>query len=161
MKKIVFFLVVVLVIFVSGCRTVKPTTPVAKAKDSIVYVEKLVPVSLPADSAYIEALFECDSTNQVIMKELTETKTKRVNTTTAFKAGKTASLAYRAKTIHDTIYAKQIQSLKYKEVPVPYPEIKEVNVLHWWQKVLMWEGVVFTILLLIAIYRKIKPFMKI
>jgi len=159
MKKIVFFFVV-LVVFVSGCRTLRPSTPVAKAKDSIIYVEKLVPVILPADSTYIEAFFECDSTNQVIMKELTEAKTKRITTNTAFKGGKTASLVYRTKTVHDTIYVKQIQSLQYKEVPVPYPKIEKVNVLHWWQKVLMWEGVIFTILFLIALYRKIKPFIK-
>jgi hypothetical protein len=153
----VFFLFV-FIVFVSGCRTVQPATPVAKATDSIVYVETLVPVPIDADSAMFEALFECDSTNKVIMKELSETKTKRVNSTSVFKPGKTASLIYRTQTVHDTIYVKQIQRLRYKEVPVPYPEIKEVNVLHWWQKVLMWEGVVLTVLLLIAIYRKIKPF---
>ncbi len=155
------FFLVVFIVFVSGCRTVQTTTPVAKAKDSIVYVEKLVPVTLAPDSTMFKALFECDSANRVIMKELNDTKTKGVNTTTTFKTGKTASLVYQTKIEHDTIWMKQVQSLKYKEVPVTYPVTKEVNVLHWWQKVLIWEGVIFTILLLIAIYRKIKPFIKI
>lgn len=159
MKKIVFFLAV-FIVFISGCRTVQPTTPVAKAKDSVVYIEKLVPVNIPADSAMFEALFECDSTNKVILKTLAEEKTKRVNTNTSFKPGKIAKLVYRTKTVHDTIYIKQTAKTVIKETPVPYKEIKEVNRLHWWQKVLIWEGAVFTILLFIAIYRKIKPFIK-
>ena len=155
MKNIVFFLLVCIV-FVSGCRVVQPpAAPVAKV-DSIVYVEKLVPVSLPADSAYLRAWFECDSNNRVILKQLAESKTKNVASDLSFSPGTIASLQYRAKTVFDTIYVKSTERLTYKEVPVPYAVIKEVHELLWWQKLFIWCGVAFVILTILAIYRKIK-----
>ena len=47
------------------------------------------------------------------------------------------------------LYSKLLKS-KVREVPKPYPVTKEVNRLYWWQKALMWVGVI-TILCIIAI----------
>ena len=49
----------------------------------------------------------------------------------------------------DTIYIE-------REVPVPVVthEVKEVNVLHWWQKVFMWAGIVSVVGLLVILGAK-------
>lgn len=33
---------------------------------------------------------------------------------------------------------------------------KEVNILHWWQKLLMWAGVIFTLLFVLKLYFTLK-----
>ena len=33
---------------------------------------------------------------------------------------------------------------------------KEVNILYWWQKVLMWIGIVFSLLFIVKLYLQIK-----
>lgn len=58
---------------------------------------------------------------------------------------------YRIKTAHDTIL-KAVDNVKIVEKPVTITktvtktEIKEVNVLKWWQKSLMWCGVICIVL---------------
>lgn len=158
MKAKQILLLFMLMISAISCSSAKKISTIPIQKDSIVYVEKLVPVTIPADSSSVYALFECDSTNKVIMKELTEEKTKNLQTYTDFKTDKNkrSTLVYKIKTVHDTIYVKQIDNTIYKEKPIPYPVEKEINVLHLWQKILMWCGVTFLILLIIAIYRKFK-----
>ncbi len=56
--------------------------------------------------------------------------------------------------VHDTVY-KFID----KEVPKPYKETEtnEVNVLYWWQKLLMFSGVATILILLVYLgYRRYK-----
>ena len=52
----------------------------------------------------------------------------------------------------DTIYVE-------REVPVPVVthEVKEVNVLHWWQKALMWAGGILGLLAAFKIYKAVRP----
>lgn len=50
----------------------------------------------------------------------------------------------------DTIYIE-------REVPVPIKEVVEVNRLLWWQKVLMWVGVIGLVALLCAMLLRITP----
>lgn len=40
-----------------------------------------------------------------------------------------------------------------KEIPKEVEKIKEVNKLHWWQKTLMWIGVVAILFIIFVIYR--------
>lgn len=156
MKRHILFLV--LIISLVGCRTAKQIAQPPVLKDSIRIVEKLVPVQLPADSSFIEAFFQCDSTNQVIMKALSEEKTKRINSQFKFTSGNTAKLIYKAKTQPDTVYIRGKDTTVYKDRPVYIDKPVITNELHWWQKALMWCGGAFLILLAIAIYKQIKPF---
>lgn len=155
-----YLLLLILIIGMIGCRTSKQTEPPPVLKDSIRIVERLVPVQLPADSSILEAYFECDSTNRVIMKELSEEKSKRVSTKLNFSPGKLARLDYKSNTKPDTVYISGKDITIYKDRPVYIDKPIVTNKLNWWQKVLMWGGGVFSILLLIAIYSKIKPFIK-
>lgn len=104
MKRFLLFLI--LIISLIGCRTSKQVEKPPVLKDSIRIVEKLIPVQLPSDSSFIEAYFQCDSTNRVIMKELRDEKSKHVNTSFGFIPGKTAKLTYKAKTQPDTVYIR-------------------------------------------------------
>lgn len=137
MKTGIKILVIGLVILAS-CKTAKQpviTVPI-QYKEKI--VEKLVPVKLPADSTNIMALFECDSTNQVILKELTEVKSKRIQSLFSFNDGQ---LKYKAKTALDTVYIPGKDIYIDRDVPVyvnvPGPE---VNKLTDWQIIQIYAG---------------------
>jgi len=140
MKTGIKILVIGLVILAS-CKTAKqPVIAVPiMYKDSI--VEKLIPFKLPADSTDILALFECDSANQVILKELNEVKSKRIQSLFSFNDGR---LKYNAKTEPDTVYIPGKEIYKYRDVPVyvnvPGPE---VNKLTQWQVFQIWMGRIF------------------
>ena len=68
---------------------------------------------------------------------------------------------YKIKTAHDTIL-KAVDNVKIEERPVTITktttktEIKEVNVLKWWQKALMWCGVLALAFGLGALAKKLK-----
>ena len=67
----------------------------------------------------------------------------------------------------DTIFSEKLKYV-YKDreirdtvrdtIPKPYPveKIVIVNELHWWQKSLMWAGIVAIIILLVIFWSKIK-----
>lgn len=86
-----------------------------------------MPVYLSPDSALVSALFECDSTGRVLMRQVEELKGKTMETGLSFKDGK---LDYKAKTAPDTVYVPGKDSLIY----VPRPVEVEVNRLTWWQE---------------------------
>lgn len=127
MKAIVKILGLLVIILMFGCKTaqVPPIKEVPiQYKEKI--VERLVPVELPADSTNLLALFECDSTNKVILKELTEAKSKRIQSLFSFNDG---LLKYNAKAIPDKAYVPVKDTSKEKEVPVIVNVPFEVNKL--------------------------------
>lgn len=89
--------------------------------------DRLVPVYLSPDSALLTALFECDSTGRVLMRQVEELKGKRMETDLSFKDGK---LDYKAKASPDTVYVPGKDSIIY----IPQPVKVEVNRLTWWQE---------------------------
>jgi len=82
MKRLLFIFIVVVM---ASCTTKKKIThietsdSVVTKKDSVEYVYKEVlrdtTIYLPADSAYIEALLECDSLGEVYIKEIVDLRT--------------------------------------------------------------------------------------
>jgi hypothetical protein len=128
---VVFIALMAILIF--GCKTQAPV-PI-QYKERI--VERLVPVTLPADSSSIKALFECDSLNNVVMRELNESKTKGVESQVSFTNG---WLNYHTVTIHDTVYVAAKDSIIYKEVPFRVEVPVEVNKLTQWQILQIWAG---------------------
>ena len=88
---------------------------------------RLVPVYLSPDSALLTALFECDSANRVVLRQLDEWKGKSVETGWTFEDGR---LDYRAKTVRDTVHVPAKDSIVY----VPQAVEVEVNRLTWWQE---------------------------
>lgn len=95
--------------------------------------ERVVKVPVPADSALLTALFECDSNSRVILKAYNELKSRNVESLLSFEDGK---LDYRAKVSRDTVYIPAEDSIVY----VPRYVKVEVNRLTWRQETWMRIG---------------------
>lgn len=149
--------VLLLLIFLIGlasCSTQKPLVTEVPIQYKEKIVERLVPVTVPADSSALFALFECDSANQVIIKDLNETKSKLMQSQVYFQAGK---LSYKVKTVRDTVYVPSKETVISKEVPVKVEVIKEVNKLTAWQRGQMHIGRLFlTLIMAYGFYRLLK-----
>jgi hypothetical protein len=119
--------------------------------------EHLEPVQLPGDSVNIAALFECNELNQVILKELKEAKSKRVQSDFTFNSGQ---LKYSATTKPDTVYIHGKDSIVEREVPirvdVPGPT-EYINKLTWWQSTQIKVGrILFFIVLAFGLFMLLK-----
>ena len=147
---IILFAVVLLV----GCKIQQPSVIEVPIQYKEKIVERLVPVNVPADSSAITALFECDSLNQVVLKQLDEEKTKRIQSAFNFNNGK---LNYKTITEHDTVFVAVTDSTIYKEVPVKVEVPVITNKLTSWQTGQIHIGRLFlTILMAYGVYRFLK-----
>lgn len=97
--------------------------------------DRLVPVYLSPDSALLTALFECDSTGRVLMRQVEELKGKGMETGLSFQDGR---LDYTAKHVPDTVYVPGKDSIIY--VPQEVKVEVETNRLTWWQETWMRIG---------------------
>ena len=80
-------------------------------------VERLVPYALPADSSQLTALFECDSLNNVRLKEIDELKAKGWNSKFSFVGG---LFKYNMALPPDTVYIAAKDSIIERDVPIMY-----------------------------------------
>jgi hypothetical protein len=103
MKKLIIFILCSLFFALTSCKPKQKITETVNSSvtESTYIHDKLTPVALPVDSSHIKALFECDSTNKVILKQLFEVKSKNINTTFSYKDG---LLDYSIRTGGDTVY---------------------------------------------------------
>jgi hypothetical protein len=150
-----------IIVFIS-CGTSARVHEIPVRTNTVVH-ERLVPVALPADSAVLTALLECDSLNRVRLVEISELKSRRVesgftlsedkrdsgdNRDVGDAAGKQALLVYRIRTVHDTVRVAARDSIVYKDVPVTVEVPVEVNVLTGWQWFQIWTGRIVLVLVL-------------
>jgi hypothetical protein len=126
-----YIIVILSFLLFTACRIAKPVINEVPIQYKEKVVERLVAVQSPADSANIVALFECDSTNQVIMKAISEQKGKSVLSRFSFDKG---SLNYQFKTAPTLTYTVVKDSIVYREVAIKVPVEVKVNELTWWQK---------------------------
>lgn len=109
---------------ISGCRSNRPViqVPVRTIERK---VTTLVPVRITGESASLRAYFECDSFNNVLLKEISEQKSKNISTGHSFKNG---VLDYNAQTQPDTVWIQSDTVFLSEEIPieveVPVVEIK-------------------------------------
>lgn len=115
MKKLIYILLIILVF--SACKTPERIVQVP-VQTKIIIKERLVPVAIAADSTTLTALFECDSLNQVQLKEIQELKTKEVQSKFNFNA-KAGTFSYDTKRVLDTVYLPSKDSIIYQEKPFP------------------------------------------
>lgn len=103
-------------LFMAGCSSVK-CVPVESRTDSV-YIEKLIPVVNPADSAAIRALFECDENGRVVLRWLDVANTKNVQAQLTIDS--LGNVIAKMKVPQDTVYipSKKITVKEYVEVPV-------------------------------------------
>lgn len=136
-------LIVLIVSAISSCRTPQEV-PI---RTDSVYIEKLVPVITPPDSATIKALAECDENGRVILKQLDIANSKNIKL--QFTLDSLGNIIADIEVPHDTVYGKDKIQYIDKEVPV-YIE-KELT---RWQSFKMSVGdyVIIAIIIVLAIY---------
>lgn len=133
----------------------KTIAPVSNQRTTSQTIDSLKPVVLPADSSMMRALFECDSTGKVILRDYNELKSKGIETNVIYRDGE---LRYRVIVKYDTVYVPYRETSIMQECePIIITKIQKAP-LPWWQKVLMWMGGIWLIafiLLLIWLLRRI------
>lgn len=148
MKKIILLFTIVL----AGCNTSKHIQQVP-IETKIEIRERLVSIKLPADSSSLKALFECDSLNRVILKELNESKSSGFESHFKFQDSK---LFYEVKNVRDTVYVQVSDTSINREIPIRTVEYVELNKLTKWQVIQIWIGRIMGLLAVIIIVVKIK-----
>ena len=103
-------------------------------KDTVIQVQP--------DSSIVQALIRCDSTGRARLEEIRTLKeSARVRQTLALKDNRLT-----AKTVVDSMGIYLTYKERHKEEQkiqvVETVTEKEINVLKWWQKALMWVGII-------------------
>ena len=105
------------ILALSGCRTKIQPVAIENRIDSI-YIDKLVPYPMPADSASIRALMECDENGKVVLRWLDMANTKNVEL--MFALDSLGNVIANMRVPRDTLYlpSKEIYVDRNVEVPV-------------------------------------------
>ncbi len=117
MKLRYIVLIMIGILTLSGCRTKIQPVAIENRTDSI-YIDKLVPYPMPADSASIRALMECDENGKVVLRWLDMANTKNVEL--MFKLDSLGNVIANMRIPRDTLYlpSKEIYVDRKVEVPV-------------------------------------------
>lgn len=120
-KKIIsyFILACMVLLLMVSCKTKQQV--IAEQRDSV-YIERLVPVAIPADSATIKALLECNTNGRVVLSQLRTESTKNAYLT--FLLDSLGNLQMETIVKRDTLYVKS-DSIHIKEVVTQYEYIEK------------------------------------
>lgn len=129
-----YLLYICIAFILIGCRTKLPYVPIESYTDSI-YIDRLVPYPLPADSASIRALMECDENGKVVLRWLDLSNTKNVQL--MFVIDSLGNVISNMVVPRDTIYLPSKEIYVDRKIEVPVPVEKELS--HW-EKVKMDVG---------------------
>lgn len=117
-------LVCLLISLFTSCRTRIQYVPVESRIDSI-YVDRLIPYPLPADSASIRALMECDENGKVILRWLDMANSENVQL--MFTIDSLGNVIANMKIPHDTLYLPSKEIYVDRKVDVPIPVERELS----------------------------------
>ena len=117
MKLRYIVLIMIGILTLSGCRTKIQPVAIENRTDSI-YIDKLVPYPMPADSASIRALMECDENGKVVLRWMDMANTKNVEL--MFALDSLGNVIANMRVPRDTLYlpSKEIYVDRKVEVPV-------------------------------------------
>ena len=120
-------------------------------------------VQVQPDSSILQALIKCDSTGRARLQEIQTLKeSARLQQSIKIEADPlpyqptviTVTATVDSMGIYLTYKDRFKESTEVREIETIIE--KEVNVLHWWQKVLMWIGIVFSLLFALKLYFLLK-----
>ena len=105
-------------------------------------------IQVRPDSSIVQALIKCDSTGRARLEEIqTLRQSERLRQTISLQNNRLTSKAIiDSMGIYLTYKDRYREEQKVQTIETVIE--KEVNILRWWQKALMWAGVISTILLL-------------
>lgn len=120
-------------------------------------------IQVQPDSSILQALIQCDSTGRARLQEIQTLKeSARLQQSIKMESD---PLPYQPTviTVKATVDSMGIY-LTYKDRFKESTEVreietiieKEVNILYWWQKLLMWIGIVFSLLFALELYFLLK-----
>ena len=112
-------------------------------------------IRVQPDSSVVQALIKCDSTGRARLEEIRTLKeSARVQQTLNLKDNRLT-----AKAVVDSLGIYLTYKERYKEEQkvqtIETVIEKEVNILKWWQKALMWMGAVSTLIFLSSLAFKL------
>ncbi len=112
-------------------------------------------IQVRPDSSIVHALIRCDSTGRARLEEMQTLKqSERLRQTISLQDNRlTAKATVDSMGIYLTYKDRYKEEQKVQTIETVIE--KEVNILRWWQKALMWAGGISTILLLGLITLKI------
>lgn len=143
----------------SCCHKLYPhTTEVTEKTESVTETIRDTVIMVQPDSSILQALIQCDSTGRARLQEINALKESvRLQQTISIepepKPYKPAVITVKATVDSMGIYLKYKQIYKQTEEVQKIENIieKEVNILKWWQKLLMTLGILFLCLILMKI----------
>ena len=147
------YIVVLFILLLTGC---KATTRVVEipVRETVTVTDTLMQVKMIEDSVLLEALFYCDSLNVVRLSEIGELKTKGIKSKFLFESQK---LTYRLTTDRDPVFIPRKTIDRRVEVPIRIEVPGPIEYrLHWYQRWLMWIGVVASISLAVWLLLKLR-----
>ena len=112
-----------ILLIIGGCKSQQPVYQLPPIRHIERTHTRLVPFFIPGDSLSLRAFFECDSLNNVLMTELEEGKSGRVNSKVGFKK-------WRGRSIITQMYnptrciSPAIRFFIEKEIPYPVEVLK-------------------------------------
>lgn len=112
------------ILTLSGCRTKIQPVAIENRIDSI-YIDKLIPYPMPADSASIRALMECDENGKVVLRWLDIANTKNVEL--MFALDSLGNVIANMRVPRDTLYLPSKETYVDRKVEVPIPVEKELS----------------------------------
>lgn len=142
MKQIIIPIVALATI--SGCcpRLYPHKTESTEHNVTITETIKDTVIQVQPDSSIVQALIRCDSTGRARLEEIRTLKeSARVRQTLALKDNRlTAKTVVDSMGIYLTYKERHKEEQKFQVVETVIE--KEINVLKWWQKALMWVGII-------------------
>ena len=152
------------VVLQSCCPKIYPSsTEVIERTEVVKEVVRDTVVQVQPDSSVLQALIQCDSTGRARLQEI-QTLKESARLQQSIKM-ESEPLPYQptaitVKTVVDSMGIYLTYKDRFKE-STEVREIetiieKEVNIIYWWQKVLMWIGIVFSLLFIVKLYLQIK-----
>jgi len=151
------FIIILSILILASCGTARNTTKLVQVpvQTKTLVKERLIPVSVPADSSALTALFRCDSLNHVRLVKINELKTAGLQSKVIFKKGR---LVYQTLLKHDTIFVHAKDSIITQQVPfkveVPVVQYKQTAL----QKFLTIVGAIaLGLIVLFIVIKFIKP----
>ena len=157
-------LLTTLLLLQSCCPKLYPsTTEVIERTEVVKEIVRDTVVQVQPDSSILQALIQCDSTGRARLQEIQALKeSARLQQSIKMESEPLPyqPTAITVKTFVDSMGIYLTYKDRFKE-SVETREIetiieKEVNILYWWQKVLMWIGIVFSLLFALKLYFLLK-----
>ncbi|MRY85034.1 hypothetical protein [Parabacteroides distasonis] len=124
MKPRCIVLIMVGILSLFGCRTKIQPVAIENRTDSI-YIDKLVPYPMPADSASIRALMECDENGKVVLRWLDIANTRNVQL--MFTIDSLGNVISNMVVPRDTIYLPSKEVYVDRKIQVPYLVERELS----------------------------------